>query len=78
MGELLVVDHLPSARGVVEAGECTGQVHVVCEAAGRREEGGVRAGDLLHLDLVAGHGGRGGDVEHKLGGAGLGLDSQVH
>ena len=61
--EVLIVDHLPGPVRVVEAGDGSGQVGVVGEAARGRQESCVLACKLGHSDSVSWHtGGIIGDV----------------
>ena len=61
--EVLIVDHLPGAVRVIEAGDGSGQVRAVGEAARGRQESCVLACKLGHPDSISWHaGGIFGDV----------------
>ena len=51
--ELQVVEHLPGAPGVVEAGNGPGQFLVVSETPGGSQRGGVLTSQLGHPDPVS-------------------------
>ena len=64
MGELLVVDHLPTAAVEVVGHDGAGDAHVVGETA----RGSIHGAALqrFHPDLVLGHARHGGNVEYDL------------
>ena len=53
MGERLVVEHLPGAVRVVEAGDGPSQASVVSQAARGSKEGSALARELGHLNSVS-------------------------